>query len=55
MNELKNELFYLKLLINSSYGVEGTSIELFNKRFDIKKRINLIESRKFKIKKIFNG
>jgi hypothetical protein len=57
MKDLVAELQYYKILINSNYGISGktTYMDYYDRALDIKRRINLIESRKFKIKKIFNG
>jgi hypothetical protein len=59
MNKLKNELMFLKIQLNSSYGMGsiGTSLyDEFLKKKDKLLKINHINSnRVLKIKKILNG
>lgn len=51
MNDLNSRLSYLKMMVNSYYG---TSIsKIYEETYNIKRKIHLIEKRKFKIKFIF--
>jgi hypothetical protein len=56
MNELYNRLSVLKMILNSSYGVGvNTTANVYEESFKIREKINVIKSRKEKIKRIFNG
>jgi ribosomal protein S2 len=52
-NSLYNKLTYMKAMINSTYGVGYQNIKTnYDEIYSIRKRINIIELRKYKIKKI---
>ncbi len=52
-NSLYNKLAYMKAMINSTYGVGYQNIKTnYDEIYSLKKRIRVIELRKYKIKKI---
>lgn len=56
MNDLNSRLSYLKMMVNSYYSTSyyGTSIsKIYEETYNIKRKIHLIEKRKFMIKIIF--
>jgi hypothetical protein len=56
MNELYNRLSVLKMILNSSYGVGvNTTANVYEESFKIREKINVIKSRKEKIKRLFNA
>lgn len=53
MNKLRNELMLLKMQINSSYGMGGVSISLYDEMMNKKNKFFKIQSRVLKIKRIY--
>jgi hypothetical protein len=52
-NSLYNKLAHMKAMINSTYGSGLQSYKTtYDEIYSIRKRINIIELRKYKIKKI---
>jgi len=52
-NSLYNKLAHMKVMINSTYGVGFQNLKTtYDDIYSIKKRINIIELRNYKIKKI---
>jgi hypothetical protein len=52
-NSLYNKLAHMKAMINSTYGVGFKDHKTtYDEIYSIKKRINIIELRKYKIEKI---
>ena len=57
MNKLKNELNWLKIQINSSYGINGISgkgVSLYDEFMKKKDKFRKIQDRVLKIKRILN-
>ena len=56
MHKLRNELMYLKIQINSSYGVSGgISLSLYGEMLRKKDKFSKIQNRVLKIKRIFEN
>lgn len=56
MNDLNSRLSYIKMMLNSYYGSTQQApniIKIYEESINIKRKIHLIEKRKFKIKFIF--
>lgn len=53
MNKLRNELMLLKMQINSSYGMGGVSISIYDEMMNKKNKFFKIQSRVLKIKRIY--
>lgn len=54
MGRIDNEIFYLKVLINSSYSVSEPISGIYDRLTTLKSRKKCLKVRKSKIKKIFN-
>jgi len=54
MGNLYNEMFYLKILINSNYSVSEPISRIYERYDYLRSKSKCIESRKVKIKKLFN-
>ena len=64
MNHLQTRLQFLKMILNSEYGKTSQGKEIgikshqistiYEETYKIRKKINVINVRKYKIKKIFN-
>jgi hypothetical protein len=52
MSHLQTRLQILKMIINSEYSTDVMGI--YEESYKIRKKINVISVRKYKIKKIFN-
>lgn len=57
INKLHGELAWMKMTINSSYGgiTNLDTVKVLDDFYKIKRKINVIEYRKQKIKKIFKN
>ena len=55
MNKLRNELMWMKIQINSTYGISGINSDLFYDEM-IKKKSEFfkIQKRVLKVKRLFN-
>lgn len=60
MNKLKNELMWMKIQINSSYGFSGINSDdyqgrrLYDEMLEKKSKLFKIQNRVLKIKRLFN-
>ena len=54
MHKLRNEMMNLKIMINSSYGMSGVSLSLYDEMLKKKNRFFKIQNRVFKVKRVFN-
>jgi hypothetical protein len=54
MNKLRNEMMNLKIMINSSYGMSGVSLSLYDEMLKKKNKFFKIQNRVFKVKRVFN-
>ena len=55
MIDLHNRLSVLKIVLNSSYGVDFSTLNnIYKESYDIRTKIKTIKSRKDKINRIFN-
>jgi hypothetical protein len=61
MNKLRNELMWMKIQINSTYGISGISSDdyqgrgLYDEMLKKKSKFFKIQNRVLKIKKLFDG
>jgi hypothetical protein len=53
MHKLRNELMYLKIQINSSYGMGGIGISLYDEMLKKKNKFFKIQNRVLKIKRLY--
>jgi len=53
MNKLKNELMWMKIQLNSSYGLSGKGDSLYQEYLNKKENFYKIQSRMLKIKKLY--
>ena len=54
MNKLRNEMMHLKIMINSSYGMSGVSLSLYDEMLKKKNKFFKIQNRVLKVKRVFN-
>jgi|Laugresu1bdmlbsd_1035121.scaffolds.fasta_scaffold16343_4 hypothetical protein len=54
MHKLRNEMMNLKIMINSSYGMSGVSLSLYDEMLKKKNKFFKIQNRVFKVKRVFN-
>ena len=55
MNKLRNEMMNLKIMINSSYGMSGVSMSLYDELISKKQKFFKIQNRVLKFKRLFDG
>ena len=54
MHKLRNEMMNLKIMINSSYGMSGVSLSLYDEMLKKKNKFFKIKNRVLKVKRVFN-
>ncbi len=55
MKDLYNRLSVLKIILNSNYGVDFSTVNnVYKESYEIRTKIKTIKSRKDKINRIFN-
>jgi hypothetical protein len=54
MNKLKNEMLWMKIQLNSSYGLSGKGDSFYKEYLNKKRNFYKIQSRILKIKRLFN-
>lgn len=54
MHKLRNEMMNLKIMINSSYGMGGVSLSLYDEMLKKKNKFFKIQNRVLKVKRVFN-
>ena len=54
MHKLRNEMMNLKIMINSSYGMGGVSLGLYDEMLKKKNKFFKIQNRVLKVKRVFN-
>ena len=53
MNKLRNEIMFLKIQLNSSYGMDAVGTKLYDEVLREKSRFFKIQSRVLKIKRLY--
>jgi hypothetical protein len=54
MHKLRNEMMNLKIMINSSYGMSGVSLSLYDEMLKKKNKFFKIQNRFLKVKRLFD-
>lgn len=53
MNKLRNEVMFMKIQLNSSYGMDGFGTNLYDEMTKKKNKFFKIQKRFFKIKRLY--
>lgn len=53
MNKLRNEIMFMKIQLNSSYGMSGIGSSLYDDLLEKKRRFFKIRKRVLKIKRLY--
>jgi hypothetical protein len=53
MNKLRNELMWMKIQINSTYGTSGINSDIYDEMLKKKSKFFKIQNRVLKIKRIY--
>jgi hypothetical protein len=55
MNKIQIKLAWMKIMLNSNYGLGQTNMSIYTEIDYLKRKLNLIETRKKKIKQILKN